>query len=223
MFDPKIYIIFNGGECGDFFTFLILQQRYKLPTESRRILDEGALELERELITKKYFDFLYNNYDFKEDISSYEYDTGNAHYCNKEIIDRFPKCKFYYIDDSKHTQITANAFIKKRILNHNLNLVEWIKINTGNTKLRKIKHINEDIAINIIKKGKLKSIEEWKKLKINRIDFVDILNKEKCKDLVKTIAQVNFDDLLFDRTYDKWAYKNKELIEAVKNSDNLAV
>jgi len=220
MFKPKICIVFNGGACGDFLTFLILQQRYKLPTESRIIDDNGALEQGIESISKRYFHSLFFNNSFEENISSYEYDTGNSHFCNNEIINRFPKCKFYYIDDSLFCEVTTAAFVKKRINQDYSSIIEWLKCNSGNPKFAKIKYPNEETALLAIQKSRLHALNEWKKLGINRIDIVDIFDKNKCKTLVNNISQVEFDNTLFESTYDCWASKNKWLIDLTKNSDN---
>jgi len=231
MFDPKICIVFNGGAAGDFLTILILQQRYKLSIGSEYINNNGAVNLRHYNITKNIFNSLYFNRCFKNltpidsyfeyiKFIDYSYDTVNSHFCSKKIIDFFPSCKFYYIDDKAHCAATFTAFIKKRLDEDYSSLIEWVKNNPSDVKFSKIKYPNDEVVAKMLKKNMISSVNLWEDLKMSRIDINDIVDKSKCKILVKDIAQVEFDNTLFETTYDIWENKNKWFINLLKNSDN---
>lgn len=215
--DPKICIAFNGGAAGDFLTLLLAQQ---LEYQSTIEVDKNGMVLNPpgqnfKKACQKFFIEKFNVNTF----NNIKFDTVvNTHYCYREIIDLFPDCKFYYIDDSKYFSITTNTYIKKRLDPINKTLLDWLHETNSFSQIKKIRNLTNDQLQKIMINDWNKCLQGWKKLGLTPINLADILNKEKCCNIVTSIVQSTVDKEKFNQTYDRWATKNTELITQVLNT-----
>jgi hypothetical protein len=140
----------------------------------------------------------------------------NTHYCYQELIDLFPNCKFYYIDDSDYIDITVEVYIKKRVLPSYSNLLDWAHVHHNFLQINKIKNLTDDQIKTIIKNDWKKNLKTWKMLNIKSINLKDIINNTTCCKIVEDVLQSSIDTDKLTRTHSAWISKNSELITGIK-------
>jgi len=208
MNSPKICIVYNGGSGGDFLVSLLSQHKnFKLDTNGMVLNPPGRTFKDacEKFFLAKFKNFEQLNFD----------PIVNTHYCYKEIIDLFPECKFYFIDDSDYIDVTTEIYIHKRIISCKKTLFEWLLETNSFKHINKIKNLSDAHITIIIKNDYKKCLKEWKKLKLIRIDLHDLVNKEKCRNLVNSMLQSTVNNDHFDSIYDAWFNKNTKLISKI--------
>jgi hypothetical protein len=216
---PEICIVFNSGAAGDFLASLLHQQIY----------NQHQIELDNQgkvanQISTNFKDACKLFYETNFDTSVFDNLTltstvCNTHYCHSELLNMFPECKFYYIDDFEHLSTTTDAFIKKRVFEIYGTLHDFfLKHLRYSVPENLYKNITDDDTIKkiMIIHGK-KNIQSWKKLRLKRINFTDILNKEQCKAVLKDILtqQFEFNEDIFNKSHDSWTKQNLDIIKHI--------
>jgi hypothetical protein len=206
--NPKICIAFNSGAAGDFFTSLVSSQFDNIITPN--IDDNGTFlnppgEQFKKACEKFFLDKFKINH-FKNIIIP---SVVNTHHCYQEIINLFPNCRFYYIDDSEYVFLTVDIYIKKRLNPVNETLLEWLHRNNPFPEIKKIRNLTDNQIRTVMINDWNKCLKGWKQLN-------DILDKEKCCNLVESILQSTINEQEFNQIYDEWAGKNSELITGIK-------
>lgn len=208
----KICIVFNSGACGDFLAQLIYSQ---FNNNDITIEDTGAatnfLSEDFKTACQLYYE---NNFD-ETYFNSVDKDIiiGNTHYCYKQLIDLFPKCQFYYIDDSNHIDTTIKYYTKKRLSNDPLGYIE-IKSPLRNTNL-KDKNIPRDLILQIMTSEWKSQLLSWENLGMKSVPLEHVVDKTYCRLFIKSIVKSIYNEDVFNTMFDKWADKNIELIQLV--------
>jgi len=214
--NPKICIVFNSGAGGDFFTSLISRQLDKISMtpmvdNNGMVLNPPAQAFKK--VCERFFLDKFTINHFKDfDIPP----VVNTHHCYQEIVDLFPTCQFYYIDDRKHLSLTVDTYIKKRLIPVNETLTEWLHRTNPFPDIKKIRNLSDEQIRTVMINDWNKCLREWKKLNLTPIDLADIIDKEKCRNLVESIVQLTINVQEFNQIYDEWASKNSELISGIK-------
>lgn len=210
----KICVVFNSGACGDFLTQLLMilyQQSDKLIVDSNGAVTNTVSEKFKEAC-KLFYENNFNSkyFDEVDDIV-----VGNTHYCYQELLDVFPDCDFYYIDDSKFVDITTAYYIKKRIMLSG-SMIDYLQQNKNLRHVRLRDKNLSDIQIRkIMERDWKRHLEGWKGLNITAIPLDCIVDKIKCRQIVKTIVKSLFNEEIFNKIFDTWAEKNLDLINCV--------
>lgn len=216
MINPKICIIFNGGAMGDFLTTLLLQQIRK-EFDEIKINSKGAVVVLNSPIydfRSACVEFLKSNMNPNMFHTCRDLEIVNSHLYVKEMSILFPDCKFYFIDDTEYQDFLCNVYIKKRALAQYPSLIEWFRSN--HFSFSKIKKISDKNIIHTLKYDHARNTKDWKSLGLYPIDVSDIPNKEKCRNLIRNMLQLQLNEELFSKTFDKWAEKNTYIIEHIK-------
>jgi hypothetical protein len=218
---PEICIVFNSGAAGDFLASLLHQQIYNNQHQIE-IDSQGKVTNQ---ISSDFKDTCKLFYETNFDKSVFDNLTltstvCNTHYCHSELLNMFPECKFYYIDDFDHLAITTNAFIKKRAIE--------IYGTLQNYFLKHLRHTvpgdssdkrqpNDDTIKKIIVIIGKKNIQSWERLGLQKINFSDILVKERCKTVLKEILthDVKFNEDVFNNSHDSWIEQNFNIINNI--------
>jgi len=212
MQNPKICIAFNSGAAGDFLVSLLTGQ---IDDSYKMIIDENGMVINN---SGRYFKLACEQF-FRGDKQSFNNiridPVVNTHYCYREIIDLFPECKFYFIDDSEYVDITTEAYIDKRLAPVQKTLTEWLHRTNSFKDINKIKNLTDSQIKIVMKNDWKKCLRDWKELNLIRINFADIINREKCCKLVENILQSTVDVDKFNLIYNAWAHKNTKLITAI--------
>ena len=212
--NPKICIVFNGGAAGDFFATLVSQQ---ISDHKEIINDDGTV------VNPVGHSFKMTCQEFYKQ----KFDTGvfsqcelapvvNTHYCYQELIDLFPNCDFYYIDDSDYIDITVESYIKKRVLPAYDNLLDWAHSVHNFLQLTKINNLTDDQIKIIMKNDWRKNLNTWKALNIKSINLKDIINVKTCCKIVEYMLQSTIDIDKLNQTHSAWVSKNSQLINDIK-------
>lgn len=214
--NPKICIAFTGGSAGDFFTQLIYNQL--LDKSITPMVDNNGMCLKhpgekfKKACEAFFLEKFKTNYFTTIDIEP----VVNTHHCYQEIIDLFPDCCFYYIDSSQYIPLTVDVFIKKRLDPFNQTLLEWLHETNPFLKNKKMLDMTDNQIRTVMINDYNKCLKEWKKLNLIPIDLADILDKEKCRNLVESIIQLTVKEQKFNQIYDEWISKNLDLVTGVK-------
>lgn len=221
--DPKICIAFNSGAAGDFFTVLLHQQYDEayVPNISDIgcVGQEDAKTLPGHPFKAACQDFYDSNFDAQVFDGITDGPVVNTHYCYPEVMNLFPDCEFYYIDDGEYLDVTTNFYIKKRLAGETL--LPWLARGIlRRANINRMLPLSDEQVRKFMIRDWGRNLELWKSLGITRIDFSDIIDKEKCRKLVKSIVKLNFNEDVFNRMYDFWASKNTELICSVKQCND---
>ena len=211
---PKICIVFNGGASGDFFTMLINEQINNSMISIDKIGMVTNCPGDFKVICKKYYEChdlqVFKNINWSSVV--------NTHHCNKDVIEMFPSCRFYFIDDSEYHHVTIEALIKKRLELKYDTLVEYFisenDIFKKHNKLKLIKLNEEDVKRLMIKDWK-RNIKGWQRLGIPKVNIQDIVNKEKCRHTIENIINCKVDYNKFSSTHDQYVSKNIDMIERI--------
>jgi hypothetical protein len=210
----KICVVFNSGACGDFLTQMLMQleqQSDKLIVDSNGAVTNTTSEKFKEACKL----FYENNFDPKYFNEVSDIVVGNTHYCYQELLNVFPDCDFYYIDDSKFVDITTAFYIKKRIMLSG-SMIDYLQqnINFRHVQLTD-KNLSDTQIQKIMKRDWKRHLEGWKGLNITAIPLDCIVDKIKCRQIVKTIIKSLFNEEIFNKIFDTWAEKNSDLINCV--------
>ncbi len=209
--DIKICIVFNGGAAGDFLTSLIYQQL----VNSNHFLTVDHNGTNTNQVSHDFknccSEFYRTNFD-PVVFSSLDptIKVVNTHFCHNELLELFPNCNFYYIDDSDYERIVVDNFIKKRI-DGKLKLSSWFESEFKSTKIpvnikKKIQLSDEQIKSLMISDYK-KNATLWKSLGLTKLNYGDIIDVNKCRDMLKSIVRENFNEDVFLTSYEQWANK----------------
>jgi hypothetical protein len=212
--NPKICIVFNSGSAGDFLINLLVQ------STDTRINDSGSVDnIHNAELFKHACEFFYkNNWDTTFFYKIGTVDIVNTHYYYPQLKELFPECKFYYIDDYEYVDITVDLYIKKRIYSESKTLLDWLHETNSFPQVKKIKDISDEHLKKIMINDWLKNLDLWKNFNLSRIGFDEILDKNKCRNLIKSIVKYNLNEDIFSGTYDRWYDKNKSTIEKRLNT-----
>jgi hypothetical protein len=216
--NPKICIVFNSGSCGDFLTTLIYEQVTKTKLKLQMHQDGTVINppgYQFKMACRYYFENRFTTNDF-ENIDDWA--VVNTHHCYPEILNLFPNCKFYYIDDTDYIDVSVDTYIKKRASKHWNNLTEWLHNVHSYTQIHKIKNLTDEQIKQIMFMDWRKNVLSWKQLQLEPIRLNDVINKEKCKQIVENVVQCTIEQEIFDSTYDQWATKNQDLIQRILNN-----
>lgn len=213
---PEICIVFNGGAMGDFLLTLLTQQ-IETAVDAIDVNSRGAVANSPAAEFKFACTEFYNS---KFDPTVFEkcddFRIVNCHHYFPELGSLFPKCKFYYIDDSNHQEIVINAFIKKRILPKYGSIPKWLFDYHSFPQISKFQNLTNEQSLKIIKRDWARNTKSWRELGLSKIEVSDISSKEKCRTLIKSMLQSNINEILFSNTFDAWAINNQEIIHAME-------
>ena len=217
---PKICIVFNAGAIGDFLVSLIHQQ-YTGCSHDLQIPHGAVIGAPGHSFKMACLRFYENNFSLDEFDRVGDAPVVNTHHCYPEILNLFPDCKFYYIDDTKYVHITVDRYISKRLMVQNISLTEWVNC----SRLKKIKtnrtlNLSDDKIKQIMYQDWIRNCRAWANMGLEKIEFSDILDFKKCSKLVETVIQSSINADTFSNTYTTWARKNADVLNAV-NKDNV--
>ena len=212
--NPKICIVFNGGAAGDFFLTLVSQQI----NDYKEIINDNGAVLNSvghsfKMACQEFYEQKFNPDVFLQCKLA---PVVNTHYCYQELIDLFPDCRFYYIDDSDYIDITVETYIKKRVLPDYSSLLEWIHEWHNFFKITKIKNLTDDQIKIIMKNDWKKNLKNWKTLNMKSINLKDIINSTSCCKIVEDLLQSSINTDKLNQTHSAWTSKNLELITRIK-------
>ena len=215
--NPEICIVFNSGAAGDFLVALLYQQ---LHDNNFQLSIDRSGKIENQ-ITANFKKRCQDYYNFKFDASLFDQlnlnsIVCNTHYCHRELLNLFPDCKFYYIDDTEYLDVILDLYIEKRIHPYYDSLETWFLTNPIN-KFKKNIRLTENQVEKIMKLDWQKNTNSWKKLGIESISFGDILDRQLCENLLKYIInnRVKFNLDRFDYSHDLWTRHNKKIIKSI--------
>jgi hypothetical protein len=208
--DPKICIVFNGGAGGDLLVRLLTAQLVRLDNKEfvnsqGAVTNLPAADAFKDACEQFYLSN-WNSEIFNKIPST---DIVNTHYAYPQLLALFPKCKFYYIDDSDQFELSTELYIKKRVLPHFSTLLNYLHKTNPFSQVKKIVNISDDQIKKIMINDWKKNIKQWNSLGISKIKFNVILDKEKCRNLIKNMLQCTINDESFSKIYDEWNIKNK--------------
>lgn len=219
--DPKICIVFNSGAAGDFLASIIAAQ-YNEDTSFQLDIDSNGMccQPPGNAFKQACKEFYKKSFDSQVFANIQDEPIVNTHYCFQQLIDLFPNCKFYYIDDTDHVQTTVDTYIQKRITNVE-SLIDWLHRTNTFEQIGKISKITDDQIKQVMYNDWHKCLHTWKKLNISRIDIRDIVDETRCCELVKSIVKLKFNQLLFSEMYNVWETGNRELITKILWQKNI--
>ena len=201
---PQICIAFNSGSGGDFLVSLLAQKAIKIDNQGMVLNPPGNS-------FKKACEHFFLSKFKAESFSNIKIDPiVNTHHCYREITDLFPDCEFYFIDDGDYIKTAVEVYINKRLSNKTL--LDWLHTTNPFDQIKKIKNITDDQIKTIMYNDWQKCLNGWRALGLKRIDLVEIVDREKCRSLVKSILQADIDSVQFNLSHDAWTNKNKKLI-----------
>ena len=215
--DPQICIVFNGGAAGDFFASLLSQQI--LACDNLLELDSNGAVVEPvgqtfKMSAKKFYETGFSPACFfgikNEPIVS-------THYCYQQLLDLFPKCQFYYIDDSSYIDITVEVYIKKRVPS----LRDWLQHRLKSTDNKLNKKLTHEQIKDIMKNDWSKQSDHWNKLDIQPISLYDIINQKHCLSLIESMLNIDIDVNKFFSTHNKWTNNNQDFVYKVLNDKRI--
>lgn len=214
--NPKICIVFNSGSGGDFFTALVASQL--VDKEIRPNIDNNGMFLNppgepfKKACERFFLEKFKTNPFTNIDIGP----VVNTHHCYQQVVDLFPECKFYYIDNSEYIPLTIEVYIKKRIIPSGETLTEWLHKNNSFPDIKKINNLTDNQIRKVMINDWTKCLNGWKNLNLIPIKLAEILDKEKCRNIIEYIVQSSGNSQKFDQIYDSWASKNSDLITGIK-------
>lgn len=214
LLSPKICIVFNSGSAGDFLVNLLSG------LSNVSINKNGAVNntYNAELFKKACELFYKNNWDPAAFNIVDEVSIVNTHYYYPQLKKLFPDCKFYYIDDGDYVNTTIELYINKRISANSESLLDWLHNTNSFPQIKKIKNISDSQLKQIMINDWTKNLTLWKKSNLIKIGFDEIIDKNKCRNLIKSIVKYNLDEDLFSKIYDEWFDKNKNMINKTVNT-----
>ena len=202
--NPQICVAFNAGSGGDFLVSLLAQNDIKIDNQGMVLNPPG------DSFKKACAHFFLSKFKAKS-FSNIKIDPiVNTHHCYQEIINLFPDCEFYFIDAGNYIKTTAEVYIDKQLTNEKL--LDWLHKNNPFDQIKKIKNITDDQIKTIMYNDWQKSLNGWRALRLKRIDLVEIVDREKCRSLVKSMLKSDIDLVQFNLSHDEWTSKNKKLI-----------
>ena len=211
MISPKICIIFNSGAAGDFFVWLLSQQVKQLDKKIELESTGAVMHPPGQYFKTASQAFYETNFDISAFDGILDEPIVSTHYYYPELLELFPNCQFYFIDDSEYINVTVEMYIKKRISN----LTEWLYDRPKFTEVKKIQNISDEHIKIIMKNEWKKQLTLWKSFNLQSINLYNILHKHNCLDTIKTILDVEIDSTKFSDSYDKWASNNEDFINKV--------
>jgi hypothetical protein len=210
--DPKICIVFNSGAAGDFLVWLLSQQLVELK-EKIELEPSGAVVGPGQYFKAAAQEYYETNFNSGVFDSILDEPIVSTHYYYPELLELFPNCEFYFIDDSEYIDITIEMYIKKRITN----LKTWLHERPKFLDIKKIQRITDDHIKIIMKNDWRKQLTLWKSFDLQPINLHDILHKDNCLKTIKTILSVDINESKFSHSYEEWSKNNKDFINKVLN------
>jgi len=202
--NPHICVAFNSGSGGDFLVSVLTQNAIKIDNQGMVLNPPGNA-------FKKACEHFFLSKFKAESFSNIEIDPiVNTHHCYQEIIDLFPDCEFYFIDDGNYIKTTVEVYIDKRLTNETL--LDWLHRTNSFDQIKKIKNVTDDQIKTIMYNDWRKCLNGWQSLGLKRIDLVEIVDREKCRNLVESMLQSDINLEQFKSVHDLWTSKNKKLI-----------
>jgi hypothetical protein len=213
MINPKICIVFNSGAAGDFFVWLLSQQVKQLDKTLELESTGAVMHALGESFKTAAEKFYTTNFDISVFDDILDEPIVSTHYCYLELLELFPNCQFYFIDDTDYINVTIEMYIKKRVPN----LKEWLHERPKVPDIKKIQHISDNHIKTIMKNDWQKHLALWKTLNIQSINLYDILHKDNCLLTIKSLLNANVNIEKFSDSHNSWAMNNKDFINKVLN------
>jgi len=211
---PKICIVFNSGAAGDFLALMLTNQFLK--TNTIQLEPTGAILKppghEFKMAATEFYKTKFNQQCF-DGIKNEP--IVNTHYCYSELINIFPECKFYYINDRDHVNATVEVYIQKRFTNTTIK--NYIQHKVTKPSTNKLNRLTDEQVLQIIKNDWNKNLDIWQKMALPEIKLPDMVKEDTCRQLLSDILQVEVNEEIFQLGFRTWEQGNQKLIKLILN------